>query len=161
MNQEERLHLKRLIDQSECEDNTENIRKIKHSSKIRDDITAIQKLKIEKRELRKSNPDEFLDLCRNTASFLFTNYMDIFTKVCKDELNMHIMWNLLECLQQIEEGKLDQHEGSYAFGKLLKELYVDSAVRRGQNLDKEHIVEPTQYVEPKPISWSDFKKKHD
>ena len=73
---------------------------------------------------------------------------------------MHVMWNLLECLQQIEEGKVDQHEGSYAFGKLLKELYVDSAMRRGQNLDKEHIVEPPKYVEPREISWKEYKKKN-
>jgi len=159
MNPEERLHLKRMVNEMECEDNTENIRKLKHSSKIRDDITAIQYLKHDKKDLRKSNPDEFAEMCRNTAPFLFTNYMDLFNKVCKDELNMHVMWNLLECLQQIEEGKVDQHEGSYAFGKLLKELYVDSAVRRGQNLDKEHIVEPPKYVEPKNISWREFKKK--
>lgn len=159
MNSEERLHLKKMIAETGCEDNTENIRKLKHSSKIRDDITALQYLKRDQKELRKSNPDEFAELCRNTAPFLFTNYTDFFHKVCKDELNMHVMWNLLECLQQIEEGVVDQHEGSYAFGKLLKELYVDSAVRRGQNLDKEHIIEPTKYVEPKEISWAEFKKK--
>lgn len=159
MNNEERLHLKKMIAESGCGDNTETIRKLRHSSKIRDDITAIQYLKHNKKEIRKTDPEQFAELCRNTAPFLFTNYTDFFHKVCKDELDMHIMWNLLECLQQIEEGKVDQHEGSYAFGKLLKELYVDSAVRRGQNLDKEHIVEPPKYVEPREISWAEFKQK--
>ena len=160
MNNEERLHLKKMISETGCEDNTDNIRKLRHSSKIRDDITALQYLKRDKQELRKSDPDQFAELCRNTAPFLFTNYMDLFHKVCKDELNMHVMWNLLECLQQIEEGKVDQHEGSYVFGKMLKELYVDSAMRRGQNLDKEYIVEPPKYVEPREISWKEYKKKN-
>ena len=158
MNTDERLHLKRLINETECGNNTENIRKLKHSSKIRDDVTAIQQLKFTKQHLRKTSPDDFLEICRNTASFLFTNYTDIFHKVCKDELDMKILWNMLECLRQIEEGELDQHEGSYAFGKLLKELYVDSAVKGGEKLDKTHIVEPPTYVEPLEISWKDFKK---
>lgn len=159
MNNEERLHLKRMIAETGCGDNTESIRKLRHSAKIRDDITALQYLKHDKQSLRKSDPEQFAELCRNGASFLFTHYTDLFHKVCKDELNMHVMWNLLECLQQIEEGKVDQHEGSYVFGKMLKELYVDSALRRGQNLDKEHIVEPPTYVEPRAVSWTEFKKK--
>ena len=34
INQDERLNLKRMINETECEDNTENIRKIKHSPLI-------------------------------------------------------------------------------------------------------------------------------
>jgi exonuclease III len=160
MNNAERLHLKKLIDETECVDNTENIRKLKHSSKIRNDITAIQQLKHDKKTLKKTDPDTFAELCRTNASFLFTNYTDIFHKVCKDELNMHTLWNMLECLRQIEEGIVDQHEGSFAFGTLLKELYIDSAVRRGDNLEKEHIVEPPTYVESKEISWKQFKTEN-
>ena len=68
------------------------------------------------------------------------------------------MYNLLEVLQTIEDGKVDQHEGSVVCGKLLKELYIDSAIRRGENLDKENIVEPVVYAEAKNISWKDYKK---
>ncbi len=32
----ERIHLKKLINESECEDNTPNIRRLKHSTKIRE-----------------------------------------------------------------------------------------------------------------------------
>ena len=39
-------------------------------------------------------------------------------------------------LQAIEEGEIDQHEGSYEVGKLLKELYIDSALRRETKRDK-------------------------
>jgi hypothetical protein len=68
------------------------------------------------------------------------------------------MWNVLQVLRAIEEGDVDQHEGSVVFGKLLKKLYIDSAVKEGDNLDKDNIVEPIIYVESKPISWKDYKK---
>jgi hypothetical protein len=160
MNQQERLNLKKLINEMDCHDNTENIRNLKHSHKIRDDITKLQKMKHnpEFYEMKRSQPQNFAEKCRNECSFLFTNYTDIFNKICKDELNLQIMYNLLEVLQTIEDGKVDQHEGSVVCGKLLKELYIDSAIRRGENLDKENIVEPVVYAEAKNISWKDYKK---
>ena len=160
MNQQERLNLKKLINEMDCVDNTENIRKIKHSYKIRADIATLQRLKHnpDLYEQKRSAPHIFAERCRSECSFLFTNYTDIFNKICKDELNLGIMWNLLDVLQTIEEGKVDQHEGSVACGKLLKELYIDSAIRCGDNLDKEHIVEPVVYAEAKNISWKDYKK---
>ena len=160
MNQKERLNLKKLINEMDCVDNTENIRKIKHSHKIRDDIIKLQKLKHNPDfyELKRSVPHSFAEKCRNECSFLFTNYTDIFNKLCKDELNLQIMFNLLNVLQTIEDGKVDQHEGSVVCGKLLKELYIDSAIRCGENLDKENIVEPVVYAEAKNISWKDYKK---
>jgi hypothetical protein len=42
-------------------------------------------------------------------------------------------------------------------GKLLKELYVDSAVKRINNLDKEHEGEHVEENAGKTISWRDFK----
>ena len=84
MNQEERLNLKKLIKEMNCEDNTDNIRKLKHSTRIRDDITNIQNKKHEHKDLKKSNYDDFLEICRNAAPFLYMNYTDIFHKVCKD-----------------------------------------------------------------------------
>ena len=44
---------------------------------------------------------------------------------------------------------VDQHEGSVMVGKLLKELFVDSALKRPENLDKEnqtHTVEKKEVV---------------
>ena len=41
------LNLKKLIQESECGDNTQNIRDIKHSVKIRDDIRRIDKMRSE------------------------------------------------------------------------------------------------------------------
>jgi hypothetical protein len=45
MNSSERLNLKKLIDEMDCDNNTDNIRKLKHSTLIRDDIRKIDTLK--------------------------------------------------------------------------------------------------------------------
>jgi hypothetical protein len=43
-------------------------------------------------------------------------------------------------------------------GKILKELYIDSAMKRADNLDKEHgAAEKQPMVEGKNISWKQFK----
>jgi hypothetical protein len=60
----------------------------------------------------------------------------------------------------IEDGQVDQHEGSALVGKFLKEMYIDSAIRRGENLDKEREEESAISVDtkepPKPISWKEY-----
>lgn len=146
INEGERLILKRLIDENECENNTETIRKLKHSSLIRDDITKLLYLK--------QNND--INFCRDNCSFLFTNYMDIFNKIYKNELDLSLMWRLLGTLEMIENGTVDQHEGSVIFGKILKEIYIDSAIRQGNNLNSQDVID-IQFEEPKPISWKEYK----
>lgn len=158
MDNNEKLNLKRLIDQTQCENNTDNIRKLKHSVKIRDDIRRMENLKVHQSALRQLNPDEFKELCEKECRFLFNNYTDIFNKILKDEIDLVIMTRMLSVLKMIEDGKVDQHEGSVVFGKILKELYVDSAVKRGENLDKEHDSERVLPVEGKKISWNQYKQ---
>jgi len=158
---EESLDLKNLVNNSECENNTDHIRKVKHSFKLRDDIRKLELLKMEKATLYQSDPQTFRDLAATHASFLFTNYSDIFNRILKDELNLDIMGGLLGVLNMIEDGKVDQHEGSVMVGKLLKELYVDSALKRSENLDKKN---ETDVVEKKDavnkISWEEWKTKN-
>ena len=160
MTPEESLNLKRMVKESDCEDNTDYIRKVKHSMKLRDDIRKIELLKLEKASLYSSDPETFRTLATNVASFLFTNYADIFNRILKDELNLDIMGGFLGVLHMIEEGEMDQHEGSVMIGKLLKELYVDSALKRAGKLDKENANEQVvEKMEPKKqISWDQWKK---
>ena len=158
MNAEEKLNLKKLLDNSDCENNTETIRRVKHSVKIRDDIRRLEQLKKTDGHMRATDPAEFLDLCQKQAWFLFSNYTDIFNKVLKDELNLSIMTQLLGVLKMIEDGKVDQHEGSVLVGKILKELYVDAAIKRGENLDRENAEEKVPPLEGKQISWKEFKQ---
>ena len=37
---------------------------------------------------------------------------------------------LINVLKNIEEGDVDQHEGSVVVGKILKEMYIDSALKQ-------------------------------
>jgi hypothetical protein len=158
MNNEERLNLKKLIDHSEFQDNTEHIRKVKHSVFIRDDIRRIENIKTQYKDMKENNNNEFVELCRKESNFLFNNYTDIFNKIVKDEIDLLIMTKLLTILKLIEDDKIDQTEGSVMTGKILKELYIDSAMKRMDNLDKENKIEEIKKVEPLNISWREFKK---
>ena len=153
---DERLNLKKMINESDCDDNTDNIRRLKHSVLMRDDIRKLDTLKNTHSDMKNNDNDQFSLICQNECQFLYTNYTDIFNKLVKDELDLTIMTKLLTVLKLIEDSNVDQHEGSVMVGKILKELYVDSATKRLDNLDKEHDKEPMS--EGKAISWKQFKQ---
>jgi hypothetical protein len=70
------------------------------------------------------------------------------------------MTKLLTVLKLIEDGKVDQHEGSVIVGKILKELYLDSAVKRADAIDKKYESEKVVMVEPTKITWREFRNVH-
>lgn len=156
--QDEKLNLKRLVDNSECENNTELIRSLKHSGLIAKDINTFNVVK--KEYENNLNPDEYLEKCRLSCSFLYNHYTDIFNKLVKNELNLQIMSKLLVVLQMIEEEKVDQHEGSVLVGKILKELYIDSALKCSENLDKKYAnqSEKKEQKDVNKISWKEYKR---
>lgn len=158
---QERLDLNKLLSKSEeYQDNTDHIRKVKHSVNIRDDIRVLEQLKKANAVLFSEDKEKFRELAMNTASFLFYNYADLFNRVLKDEIDLAIMTKLLHVLKMIEDGKVDQNEGSVMVGKILKELYVDSALKRADNLDKAHEGSDSateKKIEGKPISWAQWK----
>jgi hypothetical protein len=156
MNNAERLNLKRLIDESGCDNNTENIRRLKHSVLIRDDIRRLENLKLTHASLM-SDPPRLLEILQQECNFLYSNYTDIFNKVLKNEIDLNIMSRLLAVLKTIEDENVDQHEGSVMVGKILKELYLDSAVKRADNLDREHNEMRIQPFEGKKINWREYK----
>lgn len=147
---DERINLQKLVGEFESEDNTEHIRKIKHSGKIRKDIESIERLKQSSSDVVVS-----IESAMDVAPFLYTNYSDIFHRVVKGDLNLEIMGKVLSILALIEESRVDQHEGSVLVGRLLKEMYLDSAVRRADRLDEENPKEAPE--EGKAVSYKDFK----
>tara|TARA_B110000879_G_C10843045_1_gene382323 strand:- start:1 stop:486 length:486 start_codon:yes stop_codon:yes gene_type:complete len=159
MNDLERLNLQKMIKENDSENNTEQIRTLKHSLKIKDEVDVLLQLKKDYHELAKSNPSDFDTICTNKCSFLFNNYTDIYNKVKKDEINLSILLRLLNVLHSIEEGAVDQHEGSFEVGKLLKQIYIDSALRKAEKLNEDsENTETKKTVEQ--ISWSEFKKQN-
>ena len=88
----EAIDLKRLINENECDNNTNDIRKLKHSSQIQQGINDLIGLKQLHPEL--SN-DDFAEMAKSQCSFLLENYTDIFMKIIKNELDFDIMAKLL------------------------------------------------------------------
>lgn len=159
MNDLERLNLQKMIKEHDSENNTDKIRKLKHSLKIKDEVDVLLQLKKDYFELAKTNPSDFDIMCITKCSFLFSNYTDIFNKVKKDEINLTILLRLLNVLYSIEEGAVDQHEGSFEVGKLLKQIYIDSALRKAEKLNEDS--EDTETKKPvENISWNEFKKQN-
>ena len=163
MNAEERLNLKKMLAQNtDYVDHTEDIRRLKHSGLLLDGMRDIEKLKRANVELRQNSPDEFFEMCKLAAPLMYNLYTDLFNKLVKDELNLVIMIKLIRILELIEQGQVDQNEGSVMVGKILKDLYVDSAVRLGDKLDKqreeENTAQTNQKKEPKNISWKKWKQ---
>lgn len=163
LDDQQRLDLKNLINANDTEDVTDDIRNKKQSTLIRNDIKQIVFLKKKYERLAKSNPGEFEKMCISQCAFLYNNYTDIFHKIKNDILNLSIMENFLNILKRIEDGELNQHEGSYLVGKYLKELYIDSAMRHQNKIEnnerkKKTKKKPPQLSEQKNISYKDFKK---
>ena len=123
----DKLNLHKMIDANNVQDCTDEIRTKKHSTLIGDDVTRLVALKKKYSRLAQSNPQQFDSMCVSQCNFLFNNYMDIFNKVKKDEMNLEILAQLLQVLKQIEEGSLDQHAGAFEVGKLLKAIYIHLA----------------------------------
>lgn len=154
MNTGEKLQLKKMIQESDCDDNTEQIRKLKHSVKIRDDIRKIDKIKNDNPSL---NTDELSALCISETPFLYEYYTDIFHKIVSSELSLPIMSQVLGVLKKIEDEQVDQHEGSVLVGKLLKELYVDSALKRADKLDEKYATDTPVINSGSELSWKQYK----
>jgi hypothetical protein len=160
MNTEDKLNLSKLLSQNtDFVDHTLDIRRIKHSGLLIDSLRDIEKLKRSEKVLREEDPEKFIELCQLKAPIMYRLYTDLFNKLVKDELNLVILIKFIRILELIEQEQIDQHEGSAMVGKLLKELYVDSAVRRADHLDekdsKESSKEPPR--EAKEIRWKQWK----
>ncbi len=157
MDDKARLQLQQMIKANNVEDQTELIRKLKHSVILKNDISnlILLKLKYPTQEDQDKLYLESMDQC----NFLFTYYTDIYNKIRKDEIDLGILDKFLEVLKKIEDGEVDQHEGSFMIGSLLKELYIDSALKKAEKLDKERKDEvKEEKVEPLNVSWKSFKK---
>ena len=155
----DKLDLKKLIADSDYEDNTANIRKLKHSILMRKDIDKMLKLKSKHVRLVRNDFDGFTKLCASQCNFLFSRYTDIFNRVLKDELDLSILGSVIDILGKIEDGEADQMKGSIEVGELLKKMYVDSALKTGDkiNANNQDNNEEHTFQESKTLSWKDFK----
>ena len=154
MDDKQRLQLQNMIKTNNVEDQTGLIRELKHSVILRREINNMIQIKAK----YSGDNDKIYSECASECSFLFTYYTDIFNKVRKDEIDINILNKFLDVLRQIEDGELDQHEGSFLVGSILKELYVDSALKKAEKLDEQNKEEKVEPKKPEmKISWKQFK----
>ena len=155
MDDKQRLQLQDMIKTNNVEDQTELIRILKHSEILRSNINNMIMIKAKYR----GDDEKIAEECMKESHFLFTYYTDIFNKVKKDEIDIGLLYQFLNILKKIEEGQLDQHEGSFMVGTILKEIYIDSALKKAEKLDAN-----IEKVEPKKanvnISWNEYKQQN-
>lgn len=154
MDEKSRLQLQKMIKANDVEDVTDLIRELKHSHILENDINQLLLLKAKYR----NDPDKIHEQGMQDCGFLFTYYTDIYNKVRKDEIDLTILNKFLNILRKIEDGEIDQHDGAFLVGTLLKEMYVDCALRKADKLNENEVVEekPREKIE---ISWRDYKKR--
>jgi hypothetical protein len=153
MNDEARLKLKNMINEFNPEETTEKIRTLRHSDMIKNQVNVYLQLK---KQYSRVSKDTFKNMCKKKCEFLYTNYTNLYNKLIKDDLDLNILFEFVGILKQIEDGKLDQHEASVKVGQILKELYIDSALRE----EKKRTTKTHKYRKEKKVSWSDFKKNN-
>ena len=154
MDDKQRLQLQNMIKANNTEDQTNFIRNLKHSQIIRADVNNMIMIKAKYR----GDDAKIHEECVNECNFLFTYYTDIYNKVRKDEIDIGILNKFLDVLKRIEEGELDQHEGSFLVGSILKELYVDSALKKAEKLNADEEPRPEPKKAEKSVSYKQFKK---
>jgi hypothetical protein len=158
---QERLDLRRVMDRAEdYQDNTDYIRRVRHSARIAEDALRLQKLRAD----YVSDHKAFAIAAHDACPFLVSNYPDILARLVREELDMSVFAEFLSVLNAIELGEVDQQDGSVMVGKLLRRLYLDSAVKAADNRDramKEDTAalsgESSATKSPLAISWREFK----
>lgn len=155
MDDKQRLQLQNMIKTNNVEDQTNLIRNLKHSQVLRNEINNMIVIKSKYR----GDEQKIAEECMNESNFLYTYYTDIFNKVKKDEIDINLLYKFLDILKKIEDGQLDQHEGSFMVGTILKDIYVDSALKKAEKLDATFENEKVEQKKANvDVSWKQFKK---
>jgi len=162
MNDTERLQLQKMIAANGADDFTQDIRNAKHSQMIKAEVEKMMKCKKDYSRIAKSNASEFEQICLTRCNWLFMNYPDIYNRLYKDELDLRILFALLSKLREIEIGKMDQHEASFEVGKILKEMYIDSALKKEAKLEeaqkRSNKKKGIKEIKPRNLTYTDYCK---
>ena len=157
MDDKSRLHLQKMVKEYGSEETTDKIRELKHSKLIKQDVERLLEIK---RKYVRMDRKTLLTMCENQCGFLWKNYTNIFNKLFNDYLDLNILNKFIMVLSKIENGTYDQHEASALVGQILKEIYIDSAIKEGdikeKRRNKNKKKEKKRSV--KKITWREFKQ---
>lgn len=155
MDANQKLQLQDMIQANGTQDQTDLIRNLKHARILR---AEVDNLLFTRAKYRNESAEFINNECMNECHFLFTYYTDIYNKVRKDEIDLSILNRFFDMLEQVEDGSLNQHEASFQVGTILKELYVDSALKKAEKLDA--LEDKSSHIKAASnISWSEYKKR--
>lgn len=153
---ETRLNFNNMMKESGVEDNTSKIRKLKHSSKIREQVGIMMDIRKKYTRLGKKALGAMID---SKCNWLFNNYTNIFNRLKKNELDLRILDRFLSTLKEIEEEEVDQHEASIKVGQILKELYIDSAMKSEKKREKYEKKHKKKFKKPEnKLTWVQYKQ---
>lgn len=156
MDANQRLKLQQMISENNVEDQTELIRTLKHSDVLFSNVNNLICLK--NKYGNNTTCESFVSEAMMECSFLFTYYTDIYNKVKNDEIDLQLLLKFINILKTIENGEKDQHEASFEVGTILKEIYVDSALKKAEKLDALNEDKKEEYRGPDVnLSWKQFK----
>ncbi len=145
MDNSERQILDKMIKESDFVDNTSLIRNTQHSELIKNDVNRLLKLKQEYNNI--NNLDIYKKMAQIECSFLYKNYKGIFDRLVNDKLELNVMLLLIKTLRKIEDGAIDQNEGSVEVGKILKQIYIDKVI----------VEEKQDNSHENTLSWNTYK----
>lgn len=175
-----KLDLHQLVNASKDDyvDNTDVIRKLKHSQILGNDVNVVLSTIVAADAHNKNIPpneptitDEMIaESCAKECPTLYNGYNDIFMRLLKKEIDVGILFQVLNVLREIEDGEVDHEAGSVKVGKLLYSMFVDSRIRETNNkdfADKEAIAKlvnadlsPEQLEEDharKTMTWKQYR----
>ena len=153
MDNNSRLQLQQMIKANNVQDQTGLIRDLKHSSTLKENVQQLILLKSK----YSNDPDKLHAEGMVECPFLFMHYTDIYNKIRKDEIDLQILFKFLDVLKKIEEREIDQHEGSFEVGTLLKKIYIDSALKKADKINALEEENKEEANKGSNITWRQFK----
>ena len=160
LSEQDKVQLAQMVSQSNAENYTKEIRDAKNSGKIKKSIEIMLEFMEKNEELLNSNKDEFERQLLEKDNILFFDYFQLYNKILKKQVDLSLLNEMLTVLKKIEDGKLDQHEGSVVVGRLLKTIYIDSVVKENMDNDKKALDNKNFPNQGKTLSWREFKNKN-
>lgn len=136
MDASQRLKLNEMVKGGDVVDQTNLIRHLKHSVLLRNNINTMSEIvKLYKQPLEGKQLDNCRERCALASNWLYEYYTDIFNRILKSNIDMTMLNKFIDILEQIEDGTCDQHDASFKVGTILKEIYIDSALRKNKQME--------------------------
>lgn len=152
MNDAQKEYLEKMNSEYKIEDTTDKIRQEQQSEKLKKDINNLFILK-----LKYSNKEDLKKVCDKKCDFLKNKQPKLYEKLLEDDSNrtIELTAKMITILEHIETGKIDQTMGSYQFGEVCKEIFIDPKLAE-KNSDNE---KEKNTIAAEKMSYKDFKDK--